>query len=155
MRSQLSSVDERGKRAARALRILLDDAGASGGHLFLFDQGGLFVAASSETAPLETLTVLAQRYVDAELRPSAPDVETVADLLDTSASSTASSLIPTSDAGLSPLLVSHLDGGRLNAVGVLLLGRGATQRAPRSEVLRAVSFSLALAGDSAPRFVDG
>ena len=50
VRTRMSTCTERRDRARQALELLIEDSGAPGGHLFLFDAGGLFTAASRSAA---------------------------------------------------------------------------------------------------------
>jgi hypothetical protein len=133
-----------------ALKLLLEDAGASVGHLFLFDSVGLFAAASTEHGLVpEALLLRAKGYLELELQ--ANEAVTMADV--ESGVSTLK-LEPPGDPTLVPLLLAHAAGERQTVTGVALVEtRDTASKQPRGELVRAISHCLVLAGDSVPQVI--
>jgi hypothetical protein len=149
VKMRMAVIDERAERATLALKLLLEDVGASAGHLFLFDGGGLFAAASTEAASApENLLEAAQRYLAFELESTDTDAVTVDELASAPESSRS---FKTSDSAFGPLLLAHAAGESQAVTGVALICRGGgVFKVPRGELVRAVSHCLWLAGDSVP-----
>jgi tetratricopeptide (TPR) repeat protein len=148
VRTRLNAFNERQARAQQALELLLESSGARAGHLFLFDAGGLFSAASvGRQLGEEEMLLLAQKHVDAELGSTKTESVTVADLALSGA--TVSSEMSESESPVVPMLL--LDGSETSPmlVGLALVARGEVRvRAPRSDLMRAISRCLQEAGDS-------
>jgi len=154
VRTRLIAITERDQRARQALELLLEESGAPSGHLFLFDEHGLFPAAAVETSPAsEQLLSLAQRYLEAEVGGSATAVVTVADLA--SSRSTPPTVLHEGTARLAPVLLAGDASGRAVVTGLALLElREATLRTPRVDLVRAISRCLHSTGDSLPMTLD-
>ncbi|MFI5308836.1 MAG: hypothetical protein ACHQ53_15875, partial [Polyangiales bacterium] len=150
VRTRLATADERVERAMLALKLLLEDAGASVGHLFLFDSVGLFAAASTEHGLVpEALLLRAKGYLEGELE--ATEAVTMADV--ESGVSTLKLELP-GDPKFGPLLLAHAAGERQTVTGVALIATSdAVSKQPRGELVRAISHCLVLAGDSVPQVV--
>jgi hypothetical protein len=147
VRTQLSALDDRDQRAQHALDLLLGDSGARAGHLFLFDAGGPFAAATLGCAiAREPLLAAVQQYLEAELNETKTAVVTVSDTA--AAQSSATFTLGDGDTRLVPVLLC--DGGEDEPalVGLALLKADGARRAPRAELLRAISRCLLAAGDS-------
>jgi len=149
VRTRLNACGERAARAEQALALLLAECGASAGHLFLFDAGGLFAAASvAEPDVNEELLALAQQYLELELGDARTAAMTVAQS-GAAAVTAMPALWASSEARLKPVWLSEGEDSRRRLVGLaLLVVRGAPLRKPRSELVRAISRCLQLAGDS-------
>ena len=154
VRTRLTAITERDKRAKQALELLLEESGAASGHLFLFDELGLFSAAAIETAPAnENLLLLAQQYLEAELGSSQTVAETVADL--DSTGTTLPTVLSEGASRLSPVLLAGHAAGRAIVAGLALLElREQPLRTPRAELVRAISRCLHATGDSLPMAID-
>jgi len=152
VRTRLSAFGERHERALQVLQLLLEDTGATIGHLFLFDSHGLFAAASVASVHAgPQLLALAQQYVDRELTCAGADAVTVAD---TSVQTTLPTELSSAQAHLTPVLLAE-GSDRMMLVGIALLGAGPlTPKPPRAQLLRAISRCLQTAGDSVALIVD-
>jgi hypothetical protein len=146
VQTRLAQFDKQQERMRQALSLLLEDSGASSGHLLLFDQNGLFAAAAvNENQADDTLLSKAQAFLDAQLEVRTATVTASEVGNDQSsgahliAGNVALAPVPLIDRGSSPAQL----------VGVALLARrDAEFRAPRGELVRIVSRCLQEAGDS-------
>ena len=148
-------LNERQARARQALELLLEDSGADVGHLFLFDEGGLFAAASIDDGPGGAeLLAIAEKHIEAEMQKASTDAATVVG--EVTATSVASSLTTagtTAGSVLSPVLLAADSGTALS--GLALIGaRARAIKAPRSELVQAISRCLLNAGDSIPLVIE-
>jgi hypothetical protein len=147
VQTRLNTHNERDARARQALELLLEDSGATSGHLFLFDAGGLFPAVSHRQGHAsETLLALAQQYVQADIGESMTAAVTVADLA--SAGTTVPTVLVDGDSRLAPILLCDYASGQAMLSGLALLTIGTSLRMPRTELIRAISRCLQAAGDS-------
>jgi tetratricopeptide (TPR) repeat protein len=148
VQTRMNSCSARDTRARQALALLLEASGAAGGHLFLFDAGGLFPAASHEQSqPSEKLLALAQEYVAADICESKTVTVNAADL--TAHGTTMPTMFTERGSRLVPVLLCDYDGERgvLSGLALLSVGGKALQM-PRNELTRAISRCLQAAGDS-------
>jgi hypothetical protein len=153
VRTRLSAHDDRDERALQALELLLEDSGADTGHLFLFDETGLFAAASiNGDAHTEELLSLARRHVDGELTRAGTEAVTVAM---PSMHATMPTPLGTAEYPLTPVLLSDESNGVVLTGIALLAMRGEPAKPPRSQLVRAISRCLQTAGDSVPRALEG
>jgi tetratricopeptide (TPR) repeat protein len=152
---RMGALNERQERAQQALQLLLEDSGADLGHLFLFDAGGLFAAASvNDTQPAPELIAIAQRHIDSELGKASTEALTVAVDIEMAAT-TAPTLMTTGISQLSPVLLSAGADAGMALTGLALLGtRAAVLRTPRTDLVRAISRCLLAAGDSVPLVIE-
>jgi tetratricopeptide (TPR) repeat protein len=152
---RMSSLSGRQERARHALQLLLEDAGAQVGHLFVFDAAGLLVlaASSDDGASSAEVLELAQKHVDAELQGSSTDAVTVAADVVTG-TTTASATLTASGAQLSPALLHIGERAALSAIA-LIGGRERAPRPPRTELLQVLSRCLLTAGDTIPLMLAG
>jgi tetratricopeptide (TPR) repeat protein len=147
VQTRMNTCNERDARAQQALDLLLEDSGASSGHLFLFDAGGLFPAVShGQGHASETLLALAQEYLQADIGDSKTAAVTVADLA--SAGTTVPTVLVDGDSRLAPILLCDYASGRPMLSGLALLTVGTSLRMPRTDLIRAISRCLHAAGDS-------
>ena len=152
---RMNALSGRQERARHALELLLEDAGAEIGHLFVFDATGLLLlAASSEDGPSSPeLLGLARKHVDAEVQNSSLDAVTEAVDVITGSTSAAVTLIA-SGLQLSPVLLRI--GERVALCGVALVGgRERAPRSPRDQLLQALSRCMLTAGDTIPIVLAG
>jgi tetratricopeptide (TPR) repeat protein len=149
VRTRMNAFSARQERAEQALQLLLEDSGAEAGHLFLFDAGGLFAAASiGNDFANERLLSEAQKQVDAELGSGKTEAVTVADLVRATAIVRGGQRSDESDR--MPVMLSSTDESSA-LVGVALLNlRGRRLRVPRNELVLAIGRCLQEAGDSIP-----
>jgi hypothetical protein len=146
---------DRQQRAQLALTLLLEDSGCRGGHLLLFDVGGVVAAASSHLpSPDEELLTWAYRFLELEAG-FAKDA-----MVSTSEHVVVSTPPPApcgeNDVPLMPLILSDLADGHSMFVGLALLEPGdGPVRYPRGEIVRVLSRLLLDAGDTMPFVLDG
>jgi hypothetical protein len=137
----LSSENGRVQRTTEALNLLLQHSGARAGHLFLFDENGLFPAVYVHDDPASSrLVEQARHYLDQQLA----DESTV--------TGTADRVVPTSlfdgDREFAPVLLSvHRDGSSVLA-GLALLAAGDALLAPPIELVTVIGQCLLAAGDT-------
>ena len=148
--SRLQALSGRQERARQALALLLDESGAQAGHLFLFDDGGLYAAASlGEADGGAELLATARRHIDAEFVKSMTDDATVV------LSKGGSKPPPTTQTQeLAPVLLPDDDESGYALAGIALYSTAGATRTPRADLTRAIGRSLRLAGDCVPRRVD-
>jgi hypothetical protein len=148
IRTRMNAFDDRDERAQHALELLMHDSGARSGHLFLFDAGGAFAAASlGRSPPNEALLVSVQQYLEAELHETKTAVVTMADVA--GAETAAATVLSAGDVRFAPVLLSDNDGGDSQLAGLALLAMpDKGLQAPRSELVRAISRCLLASGDS-------
>ncbi|HMI90941.1 MAG TPA: hypothetical protein VK509_06235, partial [Polyangiales bacterium] len=150
VRTRMSTCTERRDRAQQAIELLLEDSGAPGGHLFLFDAGGLFPAASQPGFANEKLLHVAQQYLETQREETKTAVVTTAQLGPSHRVAVARNeeqLVPV-------LIVESHDGRRLLTGVALLAARDGTVRMPREALIHAISRCLNAAGDSIPLAID-
>jgi hypothetical protein len=148
VRTRMNPLHLRQERAEQALALLLEDSGAVAGHLFLFDAGGLFAAASLGGDADERLLAQAQKQLDAEV--AARDTEALTVAYPVTTSSMAPPPAGPTESGHVPVLLSDGREGGATLIGVALLVSQAKLRRPRPELIWAVSRCLQEAGDSLP-----
>jgi hypothetical protein len=130
-------------RASQALSLLLQDTGLRAGHLLLLDANGLFAAVSLNDSPATSpLVEQAQQYIDTTLSES----HTVTETADEAGGAL---VFVNGTSKLAPVLLANdVDDERV-LVGLALLAVNDNQlRAPRRELVRAISQCLLAAGDS-------
>jgi hypothetical protein len=153
VRAYLSVLERSEDRARRALELLLEDSGAASGHLLLFDQSDVFVAASIQAAtPGADLLAAVRRYLEAELYETRTAVATIADLAGADVSMR--ELLEDGGSRFRPVLLSERSGGSSVLVGLALVA-GAGARLPSKELARAIGRCLLDAGDSVARVAEG
>ncbi|HET6331965.1 MAG TPA: protein kinase [Polyangiales bacterium] len=146
VQTRLAQFDKQQERMRHALSLLLEDSGASSGHLLLLDQQGLFAAAAvNENQADDALLTKAQAFLDTQL-----EVKTVTLTASEVANDQLSGAqLISGNTALAPVLLIDRVASPPRLVGVALLGRSeAAYRAPRGELVRIVSRCLQEAGDS-------
>jgi hypothetical protein len=150
VRTRMNTCSERRDRARQALDLLLEDSGAPGGHLFMFDAGGLFPAASHPGFANENLLRVAQQYLETQREETKTAVVTTAQV-----GPSYRVAVARNEDQLVPVLVSETQDGRRVLTGVALLAaRDGTVRMPREALVHAISRCLLTAGDSLPFAID-
>jgi len=150
VRTRMSTCTERRDRARQAIELLLEDSGAPGGHLFLFDAGGLFAAASQPGFANEKLLHVAQQYLETQREETKTAVVTTAQL-----GPSHRVAVARNEEQLVPVLIVETHDGRRLLTGVALLAaRDGTVRMPREALVHAISRCLNAAGDSVPLAID-
>jgi hypothetical protein len=146
----MNTCTERRDRARQALELLLEDSSAPGGHLFLFDAGGLFPAASHPGFANEKLLRVAQQYLETQREETKTGVVTTAQL-----GPSHRMAVARNEEQLVPVLIVETHDGRRLLTGVALLAaRDGTVRMPREALVHAISRCLNVAGDSVPLAID-
>ena len=140
----LTQLETPHERINQALTLLLEDSGASGGHLLLFGKRGLFAAAAmNENRAGDSLLQAAQALVGQNLEIRTVTV-TASDL-----NQELSARLHDGDTPLAPVMLVDRMANPPSLVGVALLAQhGAPLRAPREELVRIVSRCLHEGGDS-------
>jgi tetratricopeptide (TPR) repeat protein len=150
VRTRMNTCTERRDRARQALELLLEDSSAPGGHLFLFDAGGLFPAASHPGFANEKVLRVAQQYLETQREETKTGVVTTAQL-----GPSHRMAVARNEEQLVPVLIVETHDGRRLLTGVALLNaRDGTVRMPREALVHAISRCLNVAGDSVPLAID-
>ena len=150
VRTRMSTCTERRDRARQALELLIEDSGAPGGHLFLFDAGGLFTAASHPGFANEQVLRVAQQYLETQREETKTAVVTTAQV-----GPHYRMAVARNEEQLVPALIGETNDGRRVLTGVALLAtRDGTVRMPREALVHAISRCLLSAGDSMPFAID-
>jgi hypothetical protein len=154
VQASLTALDSRQERALHALQLLLEHTGTQAGYLFLFDEGGPFVAATlGRKAANEALLASVQDYLQAELCETKTAVVTSADV--TTDTAARSGLLSDGDGSLVPLLLSDATAGRSQLAGLALFLLGDRPvRLPHGELVRAVARCLFASGDTLRQLSD-
>jgi hypothetical protein len=147
--SVLTSCGNRTERAQCALRLLCEDDPTRRGHLFLFTERGLVLAASSVTcsSALE-LTAFAQSCIDVELEHDSTG-NTATQVVPTRAESLTGRWRDADGISYSPLLLGVRLHDGFSIAGVALIADGATGRQHEAAGLApALAKSLIACGDA-------
>jgi hypothetical protein len=154
IRTRLGAFSERRERALHALSLLLEDCGATSGHLLVFEEGRLTAAASIGAEPAsEALLLAVERYLEAEMDATSTAVITEADL--TVADATGAVRVDCDGSSFTPVLLSDFSDGRSVLAGVVLVAlEGNAARVPRSELAWVIGRCLLSSGDSIPALLD-
>jgi len=151
VQASLTALDSREQRAQLALQLLLEAGGTPAGYLFLFDDGGPFVAAAIGRCDAnETLLASVENYLQAELLETKTALVTSADV--TTDAAARIGLLSDGDGQLVPVLLSDASSGQnqLAGLALLLLGEHPV-REPERDLAHAVARCLLTNGDSLPR----
>ena len=145
IQTRFLGLSQRSDRSRHALELLLEDCGAAAGHLLLFDEGGLFVAASAGgAAGPERLIASVQRLIDVDFETRGATVVVAPD-----ANPTGALLISDGKTRFVPLLLTDRADGSVLLTGVALIAAtDAPLRHPRSELTEAISRCLRITSDS-------
>ena len=145
IQTRFLGLSHRSERGRQALELLLEDCRAAAGHLMLFDEGGLFLAASvGVVAGPERLIAGVQRLISVDLETRGATVVVPAD-----ASPTSVLLVSDGQTQFVPILLTdRADGGVLLTGVALVAANDAPLQHPRSELTEAISRCLRITSDS-------
>jgi tetratricopeptide (TPR) repeat protein len=140
----LTSVENGQARATRSLQLLLDEAGARGGHLLLSDAKGLSVVASiNEEHAGPELVQAARQYLDTLFEDARTETQTA-----THAGGAMAPVLWNGRTGFATVLLCERSDDRPATVGIALLAMHELPlRIPRSEIVRIISQCLLTADD--------
>jgi tetratricopeptide (TPR) repeat protein len=149
VRTRLATCNERRERWRQALELVLEDSGAAGGHLFLFDANGLFPAASFPGSADQGTLLMAQHFLETQRD------ETKTAAVDTAELAPRRGTATEEEGKIVPALLAETVEGRRILTGVALLStRAGNVRMPRAALMQAISRCLQTAGDSVPLAID-